>query len=329
MNRHVTPLISIVVPVYNEAVGLREFAKRVVDVLGNRRRFELLFVDDGSQDASWEAIQALSKTDSRLRSIRFSRNFGHQAAISAGLEYARGDAVIVMDADLQDPPAVIEQMLEKWEEGYDVVYGVRSERQGERAFKKLTAAAFYRLFRGISHIDSPLEAGDFRLLSRPVVDVLVHMPERVRFMRGLVSWVGFRQTGVTYSREKRFAGESKYPLWRMLRFALDGLTSFSSAPLQMAIVLGLVVTLVAFLLGAYSLYIRLFTDTAVKGWTSLLIAITFLGGIQLVMIGIIGEYIGRIYQEVKHRPLYLIREKIGFESGEDAKVVCRPERSEL
>lgn len=323
MDRRGSPLVSIVAPVFNEAQGLEAFIKRLTDALSHHR-FELLFVDDGSQDTSWEVIQGMTRRDSRIRSLRFSRNFGHQAAISAGLEHARGDVVVIIDSDLQDPPEVIGPMIEKWQEGYDVVYGIRSDRQGEGLFKKMTATIFYRLFRRLSHIEAPLEAGDFRLLSRAVVDVLIGMPERVRFMRGLVSWVGFRQTGVSYSREKRFVGESKYPLWRMLRFALDGFTSFSSTPLQMAIYLGLAVTLIAFLLALYSLYIRLFTDTAVKGWTSILIAITFLGGIQLVMIGVIGEYIGRIYQEVKHRPLYLIREKSGFETDRSRQ----PERSE-
>jgi len=222
--------------------------------------------------------------------------------------------VIVLDSDLQDPPEVIREMINKWKEGFDVVYGVREERQGEGFFKKWTAALFYRIFRQTTSLDAPVEAGDFRLLSRPVVDVLKRLPERVQYLRGLVSWAGFRQVGVPYTREKRFAGESKFHLWRMLRFALDGLTSFSSTPLQLASYLGLLVTLIAFLVGLYSLYIRLFTDTAVKGWASLLTVIIFLGGIQLVMIGVIGEYIGRIYEEVKQRPRYLIQEKIGFET---------------
>lgn len=304
--------ISIVAPVYNEAQVLEEFYRALLQTLGHES-FELIFVDDGSTDRSWEIIQGMGRKDERVRSLRFSRNFGHQAALSAGLDHARGDAVVIIDCDLQDPPEVIREMLKKWREGYDVVYGVRSERKGEGKFKKITATFFYHLFRKASNMEAPLEAGDFRLLARPVVEVLKQMPERVRFLRGLVSWVGFRQTGVFYSREKRYAGESKYPLFRMLRLALDGFTSFSSAPLQLAIYLGLIVTFIAFLVGAYSLYIRLFTDTAVKGWTSLLIVMVFLGGIQLIMFGVIGEYIGRIYQEVKRRPLYLIQEKIGFE----------------
>ncbi len=305
-------LISVVAPVYNEAPLLEEFTKRTTAAL-SEWPFELIFVNDGSQDASWSVLQALGQKDARVKSICFSRNFGHQAAICAGLEHAKGNAVIIIDADLQDPPELMPEMLRKWQEGFDVVYGVRSERKGESAFKKWTATAFYRLFRRMSNMNAPLEAGDYRLLSRPVVDVLKQMPERVRFLRGLVSWVGFRQTGITYSREKRFAGTSKYPLFRMLRFALDGFTSFSSAPLQLAIYLGLFVTLIAFLIGCYSLYIRLFTDTAVKGWTSLLTVMVFLGGIQLIMFGVIGEYIGRIYEEVKRRPLYLVQDKIGFE----------------
>ncbi len=311
MNRELT--ISVVAPVYNEAETLEEFYRQVVRVLEGYD-YEIIFVNDGSVDNSWEVLRKISEKDNRVRSLRFSRNFGHQAAISAGLDHAKGDAVIIMDSDLQDPPELIPAMIAKWREGYDVVYGTRSERQGEGLFKKWTATFFYRLFRQTTNIDAPLEAGDFRLLSRPVVEAIRQLPERVRFLRGLVSWAGFQQVGIPYSRKKRFAGTSKYPLWRMLRFAFDGITSFSSVPLQFASFLGLVVTMIAFLVGLYSLYIRLCTPTAVQGWTSILIVIIFLGGIQLVMIGVIGEYIGRIYEEVKRRPLYLVQEKIGFEA---------------
>ena len=316
----VDEMISVVAPVYNEAGVLREFHGRLVKALSSEP-FEMIFVNDGSRDSSWAVLRELAHEDPRVRLLSFSRNFGHEAAISAGLEHAEGDAVIILDSDLQDPPETIPEMIKKWKEGYEVVYGVRKERQGEGPFKRWTAMIFYRLFRQAASFDAPLEAGDFRLLSRPVVNILKQLPERVQYLRGLVSWAGFRQTGVPYSREKRFAGETKFSLWRMLRFAFDGLTSFSSAPLQLASYLGLAVTFAAFLVGLYSLYIRLFTDTAVKGWTSLLTVIIFLGGIQLLMIGVIGEYIGRIYEEVKQRPRYLIQEKIGFER--DSKILNR------
>lgn len=303
-------LISIVVPVFNEEKVLREFHKRTAQAL-SVHRFEILFVNDGSTDGSWEIIQDLTKADARVAGLSLSRNFGHQAALTAGLEHAQGDAVVLMDADLQDPPEVIPGMIQKWQAGYDVVYGIRSKRKGESLFKKFTASVFYRIFRGATSVPVSLEAGDFRLLSRKVVDVLNQTPERIRFLRALTSWVGFNQTAVPYVRDPRFAGKSKYPLFKMLKFAFDGLTSFSSLPLQLASYLGFAVTTVAFLVALYSLYVRLFTQTAVRGWTSLLIVVIFLGGVQLLMIGIIGEYIGRIYEEVKRRPLYLLKEKVG------------------
>jgi dolichol-phosphate mannosyltransferase len=310
----INSLLSIVVPVFNEEKVLREFYKRTAATLVNCR-FEILFVNDGSQDASWQIVEELAKTDSKVIGISLTRNFGHQAALTAGLEHANGDAIVTIDCDLQDPPELILSMVQTWQEGYDVVYGTRSERKGESVFKKATAYTFYKLFRKASKIEIPIEAGDFRLLSRNVVDVLNRIPERIRFLRALTSWAGFKQIGISYSRDARFAGETKYSLVKMVKLAFDGLTSFSSLPLQMASYLGLTVTAIAFLVGLYSLYIRIFTQTAVKGWTSLLTVMIFLGGVQLLMIGVIGEYIGRIYEEVKHRPIYLIQKTIGSKFG--------------
>lgn len=312
------PEISVVVPVYNEDKVLHEFYNRTAVALA-KLDYEIIFVDDGSKDASWGIIQELAAKDHRVVGINLSRNFGHQAALTAGLEHAQGQAVITLDCDLQDPPEVIAEMIQKWREGYDVVVAKRTERKGESAFKKGTALLFYKIFRSLSKVNLEVEAGDFRLLSRTVVNVLNQIPERIRFLRALTSWAGYKQTAIYYSRDKRFAGETKYPLFKMVRLALDGLTSFSSTPLQIASYLGFIVTSVAFLIGLYSLYIRIFTPTAVKGWTSILVVTIFLGGIQLVMIGIIGEYIARIYEEVKRRPLYLVQKKTGGPMKEESR----------
>ncbi len=314
-----TPEISVVVPVYNEDKVLTEFYNRTTAALG-KSDFEILFIDDGSTDSSWEIIQGFAAKDRRVMGVCLSRNFGHQAALTAGLEHANGQAVVTIDCDLQDPPEAIPQMIEKWREGYDVVLAKRTERKGESAFKKWTALLFYKLFRRLSRVNLEVEAGDFRLLSRTVVNVLNQTPERIRFLRALTSWAGFKQTAITYLRDARFAGETKYPLFKMIRLALDGLTSFSSTPLQLASYLGFAVTSVAFLIGLYSLSIRIFTPTAVKGWTSILVVTIFLGGIQLVMIGIIGEYIARIYEEVKRRPLYLVQKKVGGPIKEESDI---------
>ena len=304
--------LSIVAPVYNEEHVLRKFYDRVSAALQGAA-YEILFLDDGSRDRSWEIIADLALRDARVRGLSFSRNFGHQAALTAGLEHASGKAVILIDADLQDPPELIPQMVKKWEEGHDVVYGVRSQRKGETFFKKATATLFYRLLRRTSPVDIPLEAGDFRLMSRKVVEALNQMPERVRFLRGLSSWVGFRQTGIAYERDERHAGVSKFPFFRMLRFASDGVTSFSIVPLQLASYLGLTATAVSLLIAIWTLLTHFLNHQVVRGWPSLMIGITFMGGVQLLMIGIIGEYIGRIYEEVKQRPFYLIKERVGYE----------------
>ncbi len=303
-------LISVVAPVFNEEQTLPEFVARVSAALSSYT-FELILVDDGSRDASWSLIQEAARKNSSIHGLRFSRNFGHQPALSAGLAQARGDAVVLIDGDLQDPPEMIPLMIEKWKSGADVVYGVRTERKGETAFKKITASLFYQLINRISHVKIPLETGDFRLLSRRSADALKSLPERVRFMRGLTSWVGFKQEEILYSRDPRFGGETKFSFFKMLKFALDGITSFTAVPLQMATYLGLFMSAAAALFAVYSLAVWIFTSAPVKGWTSLLLVVVMLGGIQLIMIGLIGEYIARIYEEVKQRPLYLISEKAG------------------
>ena len=244
--------------------------------------------------------------------VRLSRNFGHQLAVSAGLEHAAGDAVVIIDADLQDPPEVIPEMVARWRDGYHVVYGMRTDRPGETAFKLWTAKLFYRFINRLSKVQIPLDVGDFRLLDRQVVDVLLAMPERDRFLRGMVSWIGFRQAAVMYRRAERRAGESKYPLFKMLQFAADGVLSFSLTPLRLALWVGFLSIGLAFAGIVYALIIRLYTDRYVRGWTSIFTAVLFIGGAQLVTLGIIGEYIGRIYAEVKRRPLYVVEERFGF-----------------
>ncbi|MAF02831.1 glycosyltransferase family 2 protein [Herbaspirillum huttiense F1] len=307
-------LLSIVVPCYNEEEVI-DFTKlelfKLMDELDGLDA-ELIFVNDGSRDRTLEKLKAIAREDARVRVVCLSRNFGHQIAVTAGVDAARGDAVVLMDADLQDPPAVVHQMVAHWREGYDVVYAVRSEREGESAFKIATARAFYRLLNKMSEVDIPLDTGDFRLMSRRVVDTLCAMPERDRFVRGMVSWVGFKQMALPYARARRVAGVTKYPLKKMLKFATDGILSFSSKPLQMSIGLGMSAAGLAFLGILYALFLRIFTQVWVEGWTALMIAVLFIGGVQLVSIGILGEYIGRIYSEIKRRPLYVVSEYIGY-----------------
>ena len=307
-------LLSVVVPCANEEQVLNQTHARLVEVLGSRELdFEIVYVDDGSTDATPLILQALQRTDERVRVVRLSRNFGHQVAITAGMEHASGDAVVVIDADLQDPPEVIAEFVKVWQNGHDVAYGVRAERDGETPFKLLTAKAFYRLIGRLSETKIPLDTGDFRLMDRKVVDALLAMPERDRFIRGMVSWLGFSQVGVPYHRAARQAGSTKFSLLKMLRFALDGIASFSTAPLKLASWLGFAVSGVALMGILVTLYARLFEKNWVQGWASLVIAILFLGGVQLICLGIIGEYVGRIYGESKRRPLYLVRERLGFE----------------
>ncbi|HYV65207.1 MAG TPA: glycosyltransferase family 2 protein [Myxococcales bacterium] len=300
------PILSVVVPVFNEEENVDELYRRVTESLdGSEESFELVLVDDGSRDGSLSRMQALAARDSRVVVVRLSRNFGHQIAVSAGIDAARGQAIVLMDADLQDPPEVVPQMVALWRKGFDVVYGRRTRRPGESWFKRATAAAFYRLIRKMTSIDIPADVGDFRLMSRRVVEVLKQFQERNRFLRGMVTWIGFPQTAIHYERQVRAAGETKYPLRKMFRFAADAIFSFSYVPLRIVTGLGLLVSSLSFAYGVYTILGRLFHWDFVQGWASLMVAITFLGGVQLVSLGIIGEYLGRVYDEVKQRPLYV------------------------
>jgi dolichol-phosphate mannosyltransferase len=314
-------LISVIVPCYNEEDVITETHARLSNVLGGLATFdyEILYVDDGSHDRTPVILQELFENDSHVRVLRLSRNFGHQIALTAGLENARGAGVVVIDADLQDPPEVIPEMIARWRDGYEVVYGVRTERPGESSFKLWTAKIFYRLINRLSETKMPLDAGDFRLLDRKVVDALRLMPERDRFVRGMVSWIGFRQVAIFYARAARQAGVGKYPLLKMVRFAADGVLSFSLMPLRLAVWTGFTAIGMALLGIIYAVLLRLYTTDWVRGWASIFVAVLFMGGVQLVSLGIIGEYIGRIYGEVKHRPLYLLREKLGFDREQEDK----------
>ena len=308
-------LLSVIVPCLNEEEALRGTQVRLSSVLEQiPTNFEIIYVDDGSTDATPEVLRELQAYDSRVRVVRFSRNFGHQMAITAGLEHAAGDAVVIIDADLQDPPETIVDFFRKWQEGYDVVYGVRTEREGETAFKLWTAKLFYRFMTRLSDTQIPLDTGDFRLMDRRVLNVLLGMPERDRFVRGMVSWLGFSQVAVPYRREARIAGVTKFSFFKMLRFALDGIFSFSIVPLRVATWTGFITSFLAILgIVLVSLEHFLGVEGLVKGWTSTMFAVLFIGGVQLICMGIIGEYIGRIYGESKHRPLYVVREILGFE----------------
>lgn len=301
------PELTVVIPVYNEEQTLEVLRDRLVGTLDELDlRWEILLVDDGSRDASWEIMQSLRQRDDRISLLRLSRNFGHQLAITAGMEVARGQAVVVMDADLQDPPEVVGQMVEKWREGYDVVYGVREKRLQETLFKRATAAIFYRFLDLLTPVKVPLDTGDFRLMSRRAVEAMGRMPERFRFVRGMVAWLGFRQTGVPFQRDPRASGTSKYPLRKMVGFAADGIISFSSLPLRLATSLGLVSVLGAAIYTGHAIWQKVVYGAAVPGWTSTISVVVFIGAAQLVCLGIIGEYVGRIYEEVKSRPLYLV-----------------------
>jgi dolichol-phosphate mannosyltransferase len=309
------PTVSVVVPCYNEEAVLRETYRRLCDTLTEGRgvSFEWVFVDDGSRDRTLDILRELQLQDARLRVIAFSRNFGHQVAVTAGLEHATGDAVVCIDADLQDPPEVIWSLIARWVDGADVAYGVRTEREGETAFKLWTANAFYRTINRLSEVEIPLDTGDFRLMDRRVVSAFLAMPERDRFVRGMIAWVGGRQDPVPYKRAARFAGETKYPLVKMVRFAADGILSFSLAPLRIASWVGISAAALSVVGILYALALRLLTSIWVPGWTLLFIALLFIGGVQLLCLGVIGEYVGRIYGESKRRPLYLVRERLGFE----------------
>ena len=307
-------LVSVVVPCFNEEAVICEIHSRLVATLEAipDLDFECVYVDDGSRDATLNILRQIHRADSRVRVLALSRNFGHEIAIAAGLERAAGDAAVVMDADLQDPPEVIPEMLERWRAGADVAYGVRTERDGETQLKRWTASAFYRLFHRLTEVPVPLDTGNFRLMDRKVVDAFLAMPERDRLARAMVAWTGFRQVPVSYRRAARPAGETKYSYTKLLRLAIDGIMSFSLLPLRLATWLGLLACGLALAGVVYALALRVFADLWVSGWTLLFIAILFLGGVQLLCVGILGEYVGRIYGEVKRRPLYVVKEMLGF-----------------
>ena len=306
-----SPTCSIVAPIFNESGNLPELYRRVQATMeSSGETWELILIDDGSLDTSSDLILQLAAQDPRVRPVIFARNFGHQIAVTAGLDYSRGQAVIIIDSDLQDPPEVITDLIAKWREGYDVVYAIRAEREGESWFKKFTASMFYRLITRITDVNIPLDAGDLRLLDRKVVDVLNQMRERHRFLRGMSAWVGFRQTGVPYRRAARFVGETKYPFRKMFRLAINAITGFSYFPLQLATYIGFFAAGISILSIPVVVGLRLWggSHAPLVGQATTLIAVLFLGGVQLISLGILGEYIGRLYDEAKGRPLYIVRE---------------------
>lgn len=303
--------ISVIVPVYNEELVVAACHRRLSDVLAaTGLAYEILFVNDGSRDGTMKALRLLAASDPRLQILDFARNFGHQVAISAGFAHARGQAVVVIDADLQDPPEVIPLMIAKWREGYEVVYGRRRSREGESPFKRLSAALYYRLLNRFTDVEIPVDVGDFRLIDRKVCQALNQIKERHRYVRGLIAWLGFRQTEVVFDRAPRFAGKTKYPLRKMLAFALDGVVSFSSKPLKLALLPGILMSGAGFIYFLYILYLKMFTQQAQVGWASIMSAILFFNGYTLIMLGIIGEYLGRLFDESKGRPLYVLRDSL-------------------
>ncbi|MDP2653121.1 MAG: glycosyltransferase family 2 protein [Candidatus Omnitrophota bacterium] len=302
--------ISVIIPVFNEEPNIPELFKRLAGALKPTGcSFEIIFVDDGSTDRSFEILSGLCRDNpGQLRIIRFSRNFGHQIAITAGFKYARGRAAVVTDADLQDPPEVIRDFIAKWKEGYELVYGVRTEREGETFFKKFTAGLFYRLIRKMTSIDIPANAGDFYLMDRKVLNAFNSLNERHRFNRGLLAWLGFKRAAVEYERKARFSGTTKYPFWKMVKFAMDAVVSFSFSPLRFVFGLGVFFSLFAFAMILFIIYLKLFTQTTIQGWSSLMAMILLIGGIQLLAVGLIGEYLARIGDDTKSRPLYVVSE---------------------
>lgn len=299
--------LSAVVPIFNEEAGIAELHRRLRGVLqGLGVAYEMVLVNDGSRDGSAGLLDDLARTDPTVRAIHFSRNFGHQAAVAAGLAHSRGRTVVVLDADLQDPPELIEGLLAKWREGYQIVYAQRTRRQGEPLSKRLFAWGFYRVVRGMTDVELPTDTGDFCLMDRAVVDLLNSMPERNRYIRGLRAWVGFRQTAVPFERAERFAGDVKYTFRKSLGLALNGIFSLSKAPLRAATWLGLTISAASFILALWAIYVRLTGGFTVPGWASTVVIMLFLGGVQLLTIGVIGEYLGRVYDEVKQRPLYIV-----------------------
>jgi len=311
-------LVSIVVPMYYEEKVAEECYKRLKKVMdGCGYAYELVFVNDGSRDATLDILEGIAAGDGKLKVLSFSRNFGHQVAVTAGIDRAGGNAIVIIDADLQDPPELIPEMLKLWEQGYEVVYAKRKRRKGESIFKRTTASMFYRILDKLSDTRIPLDTGDFRLIDARVADELRRMREKNRFLRGMVSWIGFNQTPIEYEREERFAGETKYPLKKMIKLALDGIISFSSKPLKLSQYLGFFAVICACAVFVYSVIYRLVGGrNLVSGWASIMTTVAFLGGVQLISIGILGEYIGRMYEESKGRPLYIIAKEINFDEAE-------------
>ncbi|HHQ8911248.1 TPA: glycosyltransferase family 2 protein [Bacillus cereus] len=312
-------LISVVVPMYFEEEVAQECYNRLKSVmLQNNINYEFVFVNDGSTDRTMEILSEIAANDYRTKIVNFARNFGHQVAVTAGIAAAKGDAIVIIDADLQDPPEVIPELIAKWEEGYEVVYAKRKQRKGETWFKLLTAKYFYKFLNYMSDIDIPKDTGDFRIIDRKIADVFNQMTERNRFIRGMMSWVGFRQTYVEYERDERFAGETKYPLKKMVKFASDGIIAFSTKPLRIVMSLGLLSVLISIIVLLYTITVKVFGHGTQTGWASIMVAITFFSGIQLLGLGIVGQYIARIYDESKNRPIYIVKETINIDEEETA-----------
>ncbi len=305
---------SVVVPAFNEQEVLEETYRRLTEVMEQTNEsYEIIFINDGSRDRTYEIAEAICQRDSHIKLINFSRNFGHQIAVTAGMEYSSGQAIVIIDADLQDPPHIILEMIKKWKEGYDVVYGQRLKREGETFFKKFSAKCFYRILNKMTSMQIPVDTGDFRLIDRKVCDVMNSIQEKNRYVRGLVTWVGFKQTAVEYKRESRFAGETKYPLKKMIKLATDAILSFSYKPLRLAGLVGGTLSVCSFIYLIVVIIQKLFTDTTQPGWASLFAVILFFNGVSLILHSITGEYVGRIYEETKNRPLYIVRDTLNFD----------------
>jgi dolichol-phosphate mannosyltransferase len=314
MNSYFPPIISLIVPCHNEEGNIELLYHKITEQISKLKiDYELIFIDDGSTDNTFGIIKLLSQINPKLKSIRLSRNFGHQAAIIAGLNHCNGDCLIMMDADLQHPPELIPEMIQKWIDGYDIVNTIREDSDDISFFKRVTSIGFYKIINQISKTKIEAGSADFRLLDRKVIDSFNEIEEYSLFIRGMINWVGFSSTSIPYKANERFSGTSKYSLRKMLSFAVDGITSFSSAPLHISMIFGLICSFLSFIYMIYALYINFFTDKALEGWTSIIISILFIGGIQLISIGILGEYLSKIFYEVKKRPRYLIRNKLGFE----------------
>ena len=301
--------ISIVIPCYNEEDNIIPLTEILLKTLKKYNDYEIIFVDDGSYDKTLKKIKEIRNKNKKIKIISFSRNFGHQNAIKAGFDYSTGDCVISLDSDLQHPPGLIDEMIEKWQQGYQVVYAVRNNFKSLGFFKRTTSKLFYKIINSISDVKMTYNAADFRLIDREVVNAIKQFKENYLYIRGIVSWVGFKQTTIKYKQEKRFSGESKYSLKKMIKFALSGITSFSIKPLKLSLILGFIISFFSFLYGLYALYIAFFTDRAITGWTSVIVSVLFIGGIQLFMIGVLGEYLGKLFMENKRRPNYIIKDK--------------------